>query len=266
VLIGVPPPQFGPPQSANYTLSGGFLSAQNVTVNARFYDGVHQTGGSCQITGQLTLQGPALGSFYTLDGGTLAVKDIYVASNAFFQHTGGTISQSGVLTLNQGGWNSATNDHALGPLQLAGGANTNSAITFPSGFSILRLANSSGQPWTAGATLYITNWHGWASGVGSSQLYFGSDATGLTAPQLAQLKFSLAGGLYPAQILANGEVVPQGFLTSSRSGKTLTVTWSPGGILQSSTNVAGPYQDVQGATSPYTVSMDVPSRFFRVRQ
>jgi hypothetical protein len=267
VLIGVPPPPPGNPQSVSYTLGGGFLSAQNVTVNARFFDGFRQTGGSCLINGQLTVQGPGIGSFYyTLQGGTLTVKDIYVGTNAFFQHTSGAISQSGVLTLNQGEWRAATNDQTLGPLQLAGGPNTNSAITFPSGSSILRLANSSAQPWASAVTLYISNWHGWASGGGQTQLHFGTDANGLTAQQLAAVKFPLAGGLYPAQILSNGEVVPQQFLTSSRSGHTLTVTWPPGWTLQSATNLTGPFQDVQPAASPYTASTTNPVAFFRLRQ
>jgi hypothetical protein len=130
----------------------------------------------------------------------------------------------------------------------------------------LRLANSSGEPWTSGATLYITNWHGWASGGGQIQLYFGSDASGLTAQQIALIKFALPEGPYPAQILANGEVVPQRFLTSSGSGHALTMTWSPGWILQSATTLTGPYLDVQGAASPFMVSASNPIAFFRLRQ
>ena len=55
-------------------------------------------------------------------------------------------------------------------------------------------------------------------------------------------------------------------LTFAPSGKTLTLTWDPGWILESSTNVDGPYQPVQGATSPYPVSIDQPDQFFRLRQ
>jgi hypothetical protein len=91
-------------------------------------------------------------------------------------------------------------------------------------------------------------------------------SSGLTPQQLALTRFSLAGGLYPAQLLATGEVVPQRFLTFSRSGNTLTVTWAPGWTLQSSTNVTGPYQDAPEASSPYPVSMDKPREFFRLRQ
>ena len=55
-------------------------------------------------------------------------------------------------------------------------------------------------------------------------------------------------------------------LTLSRSGNTLTLTWGPGWTLQSSINVTGLYQDVPEAASPYPVSMDNPSQFFRLRQ
>jgi len=89
----------------------------------------------------------------------------------------------------------------------------------------------------------------------------------LTPQQLAQIRFDISNNLYPAQLLATGEVVPdmQPF-TLSRSGNTLTLTWESGWTLQSATNIAGPYEDVQGAASPYSPSMSGPRRFFRLRQ
>ena len=76
----------------------------------------------------------------------------------------------------------------------------------------------------------------------------------------------MPAGNYPARILTTGEVVPNQLLTLSRSGNTLTLAWAPGWTLESSTNVAGPYQDVQGAASPYAASMDKPRQFFRLHQ
>ena len=77
-------------------------------MNAIYNGGFRQTGGSCQIAEKLTLQGVLPGAYYyTLEGGTLAVKDIEVAAGAFFEHTNGTIIHSGVLTLNQGAWHAA---------------------------------------------------------------------------------------------------------------------------------------------------------------
>lgn len=272
VLVAAPPPQYGYLQTDAYGLAGGFLSAQNEIVNAAVYGGFRQTGGYNQITEQLTVQGLTPDAYYyTLQGGTLAVKDIHVAAGAFFQHTNGTIIQSGVLTLSQGEWRAAAADQALGPLQLAAGLSNNSAITFPTGSSTLRLANSRAQPWEPGAILYITNWHGSAAGGGATQLYFGSDATGLTSAQLNQIQFAIGTNSYPARILNTGEVVPNQAATPPiaflAQGKNLVLTWPSGYTLQTATNATGPYTSVTGATSPYTNDMTLsPRRFFRLAQ
>jgi len=60
--------------------------------------------------------------------------------------------------------------------------------------------------------------------------------------------------------------VPGAVLQSHRSGNSLVLEWGSGSVLQSATNVLGPWQDVSGATSPYTVSFTDPQRFFRIRQ
>ena len=145
--------------------------------------------------------------------------------------------------------------------------NNNSAVTFSDGSSTLRLANSSAQPWDSSAILYVTNWHGSTSGGGATQLYFGSNSSGLTAQQLAQIQFALSTGVEPATILATGEVVPAGAtLDFTRNGSTLTLTWPSGWFLQSATNVTGPYNDVPETASPYPVDMASPRQFFRLRQ
>jgi hypothetical protein len=205
----VPQGGFDLPQDPHYNLNDGFLTASNVIVSP-FFGGFGQSGGLGQITGTLTLEGSNYGGFqYTLEGGTLMVKDILVTSNAFFRDVNGTIVHSGLLTFNQGGWRAATGDRFIGPLLLSGGPITNSTILFPGGGSILRLANSSGQPWSPTANLVIENWHGSLSGGGQTQLYFGSNASGLTSQQLSQIKFAIGSGLSPARMLATGEVVPQ---------------------------------------------------------
>jgi len=53
------------------------------------------------------------------------------------------------------------------------------------------------------------------------------------------------------------------------SGSTLTLTWTGSPVLQSSTNVAGPYVAVPGATSPFVTNgaaSSVPAQFFRLYQ
>ena len=250
---------------AEYLLAGGTLSVGNLTEPADAH--FNQTGGTNLIADDLTISGVLHydDSSYTMDGGTLAVKNITIGTNAYFQHITGNIIHSGTLTLAQGTWSAATGDYSLGPLQLSG-QNTN-WITFPGGSSILRLANSSTQPWASGAILTVNNWHGSISGSGATQLYFGSNASGLTSQQLAQVRFSFSNGAYPATILPTGEVVPVSppALEFARTNGTVTLTWGSGWFLQSSTNVAGPYQDVQGATSPWPASMTRPHEFFRLR-
>lgn len=131
-------------------------------------------------------------------------------------------------------------------------------------------APSTEQSWVSSATLCVTNWHGSPTGGGATQLYFGSNASGVTSQQLSQIRFVISGNLAPATILATGEVVPASMspapIQFSSSGQTMTLTWPSGWTLQSSTNVTGPYQDVSLATSPYSVSMTNPTAFFRVRQ
>ena len=271
-LVGVPSPPndgFGP-VLVSYTLTGGLLSGRNLIVDAGYYSGFRQTGGSNRITEKLTLQGAATGAYhYTLEGGSLTVKDIYIADGSFFQHTNGSIIHSGLLTLSQGEWRAAAAAQSLGPLLLTvGSSNNNSAITFPNGSSTLRLANSSAQPWDSSAMLYVTNWHGSTPGAGATQLYFGFNSNGLTPQQLSQIRFALSTGLSPATILTTGEVVPAGAATLafSRNGSTLTLTWPSGWFLQSATNVTGPYNDVPETSSPYPVDITSPQQFFRLRQ
>jgi hypothetical protein len=255
-------------QSSLYTLTGGFLSTSNVILNGSLNSGFDQAGGTHIISSELQIAGQGTNFHgYTLNGGSLSVNNISISNGAAFHHNGGVINHSNVLTLAGGHWQARPGTQALGRMRLASGTPADSSIKFPGSASVLRLANSSGETWSSSANLYITNWNGSVSGGGATQLFFGSDANSLTSQQLARIKFSLSGLLYPAQILATGEVVPQSqSLTFSRSGNALTVTWGSGWTLQSSTNVGGPYQDVPGATSPYSAVMNKSREFFRLRQ
>jgi hypothetical protein len=78
------------------------------------------------------------------------------------------------------------------------------------GGAVLNFANSSAVAWNAG-TLTITSWNGNAAGGGSDRIYMGTDATGLTASQLAQVKWVNplgSGDVTGAAILSTGEIVP----------------------------------------------------------
>src|SRR5205823_4789437 len=79
------------------------------------------------------------------------------------------------------------------------------------GTDVLHFAASNLQTWTG--TLSIWNWNGIpATGGGAEQLLFGTDATGLTGTQLAEIVFYSDSGITqyggPTTILSTGEVVP----------------------------------------------------------
>ena len=82
--------------------------------------------------------------------------------------------------------------------------NANSTIALGTGSHNLIFANSSAQAWGA-FTLTITGWNGTSAG----RVYVGSDASGLTAGQLALITFSgyAAGAAINA---ATGEITPAG--------------------------------------------------------
>ena len=51
-----------------------------------------------------------------------------------------------------------------------------------------------------------------------------------------------------------------------RSGPYVTLTWLPGTTLQASPSLTGPFVDVPGATSPYTVVPTGTQKYFRIRE
>jgi len=51
----------------------------------------------------------------------------------------------------------------------------------------------------------------------------------------------------------------------THSSNNMVISWSGNYQLLSSTNVAGPYTVVNGATSPYTNFFNEPQRFFILR-
>ena len=59
-------------------------------------------------------------------------------------------------------------------------------------------------------------------------------------------------------------VNPLPILCIQQCSANITLTW-PDGVLQSATNIAGPWEDVPGACAPYTNCTDQPQRFHRLR-
>jgi hypothetical protein len=72
---------------------------------------------------------------------------------------------------------------------------------------------------------------------------------------------NLAGSITSAAAIVN--VAPT--ISITRDGLYIILTWPAPFILQSAASVVGPYLDVPGATSPYSVLATDPQRFFRLR-
>ncbi|MCS7090885.1 MAG: GEVED domain-containing protein [Limisphaera sp.] len=60
-------------------------------------------------------------------------------------------------------------------------------------------------------------------------------------------------------------VVCERKLHVQRGPEGLTLSWAPGGVLEQASSLAGPWQTVAGASSPYTVRPTAQRLFFRVR-
>ncbi len=95
-------------------------------------------------------------------------------------------------TLNPGGFN-----QQFGTL----GLTASSTIDFGLGGDVLNFANSSTTSWGAGDILNLINWNSTLDSV-----FFGTDATGLTSTQLAEIEFN-GSGLGTAGLNSGGELI-----------------------------------------------------------
>ncbi len=128
----------------------------------------------------------------SLRGGlTLSSGTIQAGASGIF----GNITKL-TLSGNAAGGNFAANGFnqtTTGTLALGG----SSTITFL-GSETLKFANSSAVAWTAGRTLNLVNY--------DNGLFVGTDATGLTSAQLAEIEFN-GSGLGNAQINSFGDII-----------------------------------------------------------
>jgi hypothetical protein len=251
---------------STYNLNGGLLLASNTLVS--YTPGVFiQSGGIHIVTNELRISQPDNGSGYIENEGQLTAANIQVDTGAAFHHNGGSVSNTGLLTLGGQGsaWFEGTGGQQMGKLALG---NFSSTLSLPGIGCVLRFANSSGVVWSNQAMLTIEHWNGSRLGGGQHQILFGTSAAGLTAQKLSQIQFHNPGvttGTFSAAILSTGEIVPAPLLLTSRFSNALVIQWGNGATLQTATNVGGPYADVVGATSPYTNQLADPKRFFRLR-
>ncbi len=211
--------------NATFGASTGGLSG-NITINNAPFT-LTLAGGTTQLLGVVsgpgglsvnggttTLGGAAantLAGLHTVTAGTLALGkpagknaiagNISVAGGAVLRwNAADQIANAAMVTL-AGTLDFAGSAETLGALQLSGSGE----MRMGGGSAAVHFASSSAQTWTG--SLVIRQWDG-----GSEGVFFGANATGLTAGQLAQISFAdpagYAPGTHPARILATGEVVP----------------------------------------------------------
>ena len=215
--------------STIFQAGGGTLNISGAISDGGGGIGISKTGG-----GTLTLSGASTYTgATTVNDGTLGLdnnntttarlagtSNITVNSGGtlLLAQSGGTpsndrINDGATMTLNGGTFNTgglsehgASNNAAgIGALTLQ----SSSIIDMGSGASIIAFADSHLASWSG--TLSIYNWTGTpVTGSGTDQLYFGTDATGLTTTQVGEITFYSDSGttsLGGATILADGEVV-----------------------------------------------------------
>ena len=163
-------------------------------------------------------------------------------------------------------------------LRLAG--STTIQLGTDSGGAVLNFANSSAVAWNAG-TLSITSWNGNTAGGGSDQIKFGTDAAGLTAAQLAKVKWIAPNGgadVTGAKILSTGEIVPADSTPPAITSPALldgkfvfqVVAGSPAQscVVQSATNLTPPVVWANVLTNTgtfnFTNPATLPQSYFRV--
>jgi|WetSurMetagenome_2_1015567.scaffolds.fasta_scaffold00144_2 hypothetical protein len=187
------------------------------------YSGLISNGGATSVTltktgtGVLTLANPAYNysGVTTITGGELRLNPTSTTATFASQIVlnGGTLGTYGITANSVITFASTLNLNASSTISL--GSNSHS-IKFP---------NSSVTAWAGGA-LAISNW-----GSNGGHVFFGSDATGLSAGQLSKISFS--GYPSGASILPTGEIVPP---TSSVTISSASPASTAGTIKQGSAN------------------------------
>jgi hypothetical protein len=214
-----------PVTSVGLELDGGVLTADNITM---YYGGLYQSGGCLKIN-NLTVSGAGPGTMAfarnpDIDylGGQLMVSNINVEGDNF-EITTTNLLQTGALNLVSGMLMPGGGSYTFGPLMVdfysVSGAGGQSVILLRMNVDCqIHFADSSALTW--GNLLVIRNWSGSMYGGGLHRIFFGTNATALTSNQLNLIEFSGPAGapphaddgrppeIYPARILATGEIVP----------------------------------------------------------
>ena len=183
------------------TLAGAIKGAQGTITKTG--SGTLALDGTSNFTGTLATNAGRL----LLRGRMNGVRAVTVASGAILElGASDLVNDSAAVSLTAASLATAGFSETVGALSLVAGAST---LDLGSGASLFHFTDSSTQAWTG--TLAITNWSGLQTGGGTDQLFFGTDATGLTTGQIDQITFLNPAGIppgnWPAVLLSNGEIV-----------------------------------------------------------
>ena len=257
-------------------IQGAATNVANATANGR-YGRISGSGGTLTLAADnnaaLNVGGPTtVSSAVSLgldsQGGSTPTYILLAGQNV--ENYAGLILKGGTAAVND------SSSVSMKTLRLAGSAGIQ--LGTGAGGSILTFSNSSATAWNAG-TLTITSWNGNLAGGGSDQIRFGTDATGLTAGQLAQVCWIAPNGganIAGAQILSTGEIVPGPPTTITSTtivGGQIVLQVVPGlltqtSVVQCATNLTPPvvWQNVltNTGTFNFTNNANLPESYYRV--
>jgi hypothetical protein len=197
----------------NSTFSGVWSGTAGISLNAASTGTLTLSGSGANTYGSATANGNT-----TVNAGTLKLNKaagVNAIAKGIIVLTGGTlqlaaanqIADAVAMQLNGGTFNPAGNSETLGTLNLTG-----DSIISLGGTEAIQFADSHDIFWTAATTVTISGWSGSLAGGGANTIQFGTTSDGLTADQVAQVRFldpaGVAAGTYNAKILSTGEVVP----------------------------------------------------------
>jgi hypothetical protein len=157
-------------------------------------------------SGGLILNGQGTVAFFSAAEFT---GDIELNSGTLLLAKNNVLDNDADLILGGGTLATGGHDETMGQLTLL----ADSILDMGDLNSVLRFANSSEVSWNSVATLFVHNWSEPPGGDGGDHFFVaGENGTGLTQGQISQIFFvdpyGANSGLYSAQILPSGEIVP----------------------------------------------------------